>query len=340
MRARGRGILAHVARTRSRVLPALLLTGALVVGSSPAAAAPEPAPSPERIRSAAEEFDRGRRAFLAKDFEQAAVHFENAYRDAPRAEALRLAIRARREAKQLARAATHAALAQERYPEDAATTQLAREVLAEAGPSLHELLVECAPECSVAEGGRVLSAADAPKHRIFLDPGAHVVGIGFRSGSVTQNIEAKRGGRDVVTATPPVEPPPPPPPPPKDPAPAKVAPAGGNKPLGPLVFFVAAGVTLVAAGATVVSGIDTQNSPGADAVRRECAGKDETCALYQEGQRSELRTNVLLGVTAGAAVGTAVVGLFFTRWSSPTATLRPSLTVGAGGAGAGLQGAF
>ena len=64
--------------------------------------------------------DRGRRAYLAKDFEQAAVHFENAYRDAPRAETLRLAIRARRDAKQLARAATLAAIAQQRYPDDAA----------------------------------------------------------------------------------------------------------------------------------------------------------------------------------------------------------------------------
>lgn len=319
----------------------MLLMGVLALGTSPASAAPEPAPSPERIRSAAEEFDRGRRAFLAKDFEQAAVHFENAYRDAPRAESLRLAIRARREAKQLARAATHAALAQERYPDDAATTQLARETLAEAGPVLHELVVECSPECGVAEGGRVLSEADAVRHRIFLEPGAHVVGIGFPTGAVSQTVDAKRGGRDVVTATPPPEAVVPPKPPPvAAPPPPKQVASRGNKPLGPLVFFVAAGVTLVAAGATVASGIDTQNSPGPDAVRRECAGKDESCPLYQQGQSSELRTNILLGVTGGAALATAVVGLFFTRWSSSGTALRPALTVGAGGAAAGLEGAF
>ena len=86
-------------------------------------------PSPERIKAAAEEFDRGRRADLAKDFEQAAQLFENAYRDAPSKETLRLAIRARRDAKQLARAATLAAMVQARYPDDAASMQYAKETL-------------------------------------------------------------------------------------------------------------------------------------------------------------------------------------------------------------------
>ena len=48
------------------------LIGAMYAGT---AYAQEAQPSPERIKAAAEEFDRGRRAYLAKDFEQAAVHF-------------------------------------------------------------------------------------------------------------------------------------------------------------------------------------------------------------------------------------------------------------------------
>lgn len=304
-------------------------------------AAPDaPQPTPERIKSAAEEFDRGRRAYLAKDYEQAALHFENAFRDAPRAESLRLAIRARREAKQPARAATDAAIALERYGDDAATAQLAKDVLAESAPQLHDLTVECTPECSLAEGGRVLSQSDALRHRIFLEPGPHEIGVGFRQGAGTLKVDAKKGGRDVLSVTPPEAPPPPaptpPPPAPKPPPPA----ATGNKPFGAVVFFVAAGITLVAGGATIASGIDTQQNPGPDAVRRECAGKDETCPLYQKGQQSELRTNILLGVTGGAAVATALVGLFFTRWSSPSAALAPSVTVTASGAGAGLQGRF
>src|SRR5689334_8497513 len=61
-------------------------------GIAHAEAAP---PTAERIRSAAKEYDEGRRLFVAGEFEQAAIHFENAYNDAPRAEALRNAIRAR-----------------------------------------------------------------------------------------------------------------------------------------------------------------------------------------------------------------------------------------------------
>lgn len=322
-----------------------LVIGVAATSFAPAAiAAPEaPAPSPERLRSAAEEFDRGRRAFLAKDYEQAAVHFENAYRDAPRAESLRLAIRARREAKQPARAATHAAVALERYGDDAATAQLAKEVLAESSPQLHELTVECSPECSLAEGGRILSQSDAPRHHVFFEPGTHEVGVGFRQGAVTITVEAKRGGKDVVPVAAPPETTPPPTTtvPPGGPGPGPVRtpePPRGNKPLGPVVFFVAAGITLVAAGATVASGLDTQNNPGIDAVRRECAGKDESCPLYREGQSAELRTNVLLAVTGGAAVGTAIVGLFFTRWSSPSVALAPSF--GPGQAGASLGGRF
>ncbi len=308
-------------------------------------AAPDAQPTPERIRSAAEEFDRGRRAFLAKDYEQAAVHFENAYRDAPRAESLRLAIRARREAKQPARAATDAATALERYGDDAATAQLAKEVLAEAAPQLHDLTIECAPECSLAEGGRILSQSDGPRHRVFLDPGTHEIGVGFRQGSVNVTVEAKRGGRDVLPVAAPPEPavaptPKPPPTSGSSPPPPKPAAPRGNKPFGPAVFFVAAGITLVAAGATVASGIDTQNNPGQEAVHRECAGKDESCALYREGQASETRTNVLLGVTGGAALATGVLGLFFTRWSSPSVAVAPMLAPGQAAFGGAVSGRF
>ena len=58
-------------------------------------------------------------------------------------------IRARRKAKQLARAATLAAVAQQNYPGDPPTAQLARETLDEAGPALHEYLVDCNADCAI-----------------------------------------------------------------------------------------------------------------------------------------------------------------------------------------------
>ena len=307
----------------------------------------EEPPSAERLKAAAEEYDLGRRAFLANDFEGAAVHFENAFRDAPRAETIRLAIRARRKAKQLARAATLAAVAQQRYPGDPPTAQLAKETLDEAGPALHEYLIDCTTDCAVTADGRVVSQSDAQKHRIYLEPGPHELGLSFKLGGVAKHIDAKRGGKEtltfdappppkevpVVTAPGPVEKPPPPPP--------------STKPLGPAVFFVAAGVTVAAGAATVLSGLDAQNNPGVDAVRRDCVGLGESCPAYQDGKSAETRTNILLGVTAGAAVITGLIGLFFTQWSAPApaaGAARAGVSFGAaplpGGGTVGAVGRF
>ncbi len=289
-------------------------------GAIATARAQDAQPPPERIKSAAEEFDRGRRAYLAKDFEQAAVHFESAFRDAPRAESLRLAIRARKEAKQLARAATLAAVAQQRYGSDAPTAELAKQVLDEATPALQQYDVSCKPtECGVTADGRVVSQSDALAQRIFLDPGPHELGIGFKTGSLAKHVDAKKGARDALAfEAPPAETPPPPPPPPTDTAPPPPPPPSPGpphgKPLGPVVFFVGAGVSAAVGAATIVSGIDTVNNPGSASVRQQCAGKDDTCPAYQDGRSAQLRTNILLGVTIGAAVVTGVIGLFFTDW--------------------------
>jgi len=68
-------------------------------------------------------------------------------------------------------------------------------------------------------------------------------------------------------------------------------------------------------------------SPGKDRVRIDCAGKDDTCPTYQDALSSQRRTNILLGVTGGLAVGTAVVGLFLTRWGSPQPATRTGSSV-------------
>lgn len=302
-------------------------------------------PSPDRLKSAAEEYDRGRRAFLADDFEGAAVHFESAFRDAPRAETLRLAIRARRKAKQLGRAASLAAVAQQRYAGDAPTAQLAKETLDEAAPALNEYEVDCSPECAITADGRVVSQSDALKHRIYLEPGPHDLGVSFKTGVVARHIEAKRGGREALSFEAP-------PPPKVEPVAAPgsgqgggagatgagVAPPTAAKPLGPAVFYVGAGLTVAVGALTVLSGIDATNNPGVDSVRRACAGKDESCPEYQDGKSAETRTNVLLGVTIGAAVVTGAIGVFFTQWS------RSPVTVGAaplpGGAALGAAARF
>lgn len=312
-------------------------------------------PSAERLRSAAEEYDAGRRAYLAKDYTTAASHFENAFHDAPRAEALRNAIRARRGAKEPARAATLAALAKASYPHDHVTSALAEETLRELRPKLHEVNLTCEPDCEVAADGRVVSLARVSSFVFFLDPGEHAVVVSFR-GEQTRSVSVTARANDSTslaldapkepekaalppvdattaasattasTAAPPAEAP-------KVAEPPATAPRddgrAARKPLAPWVFYAAAGLTVAAAGVTTWSGIDTLNNPGKDAVRSRCVGLSESCPTYQDGLSAQRRTNILLGATAAVGIGAAIVGIFFTDWSDRSKA-RARLDVGIG----------
>jgi hypothetical protein len=128
--------------------------------------------------------------------------------------------------------------------------------------------------------------------------------------------------------------------------------------LPPTAFWVGVGLTAVLGGTTIWSGIDTKNNPGADAVRDACktvdssgAHSDNCNTLYNQGRSNQTRTNVLLGVTAGVGVATAVVGAFFTDWGSKKSeaeaakarskgfSVEPWLAIGSG-ASVGALGRF
>jgi hypothetical protein len=272
-------------------------------------------PSAERIKSAAAEYDAGRRAFTDGKYDEAAVHFENAYHDAPNAQTLRNAIRSRRQASELARAATLSLLAQERYPDDAPTLQLAKQTLAEAAPKLFKLTIQCQPECGVAADNHAVSLEDEKTFSVFLQPGRHNVVVSWPGDRSKQlDVLAKEGGELERSFTAP---------------PMPVASSGGggggmggvvekpaNKPFGPVVFFTLLGLTAVSGGILIWSGVDTLNNPGADAVRNGCMGQGESCPLYQQGLSEQLRTNVLIGVTGGLGLLT-FVSVFLTQWSHP-----------------------
>jgi hypothetical protein len=87
----------------------------------------------------------------------------------------------------------------------------------------------------------------------------------------------------------------------------------------PTVFWVGAGLTGALAGVTVWSGIDTLNNPGKDKVQAECEPNDTSCDLYQQGLANQQRTNILIGVTAGVGVATALVGILATDWGGSDA---------------------
>jgi hypothetical protein len=270
--------------------------------------------TPEQLQFAAQEHDLGYRAYVAKQFEEAGTHFENAFFAAPNPAELRSAIRARRDAGQNARAATLASIGKRKYADDVALGKLADETIAAARPKVYEVHVTSAEECNAAVDAKVVAAEKATDFRFFVDPGHHDLLVGWsddRSSKVA--IDATAGGTRELSL-------PPPPHPVKKPhAPIPVATPTSSKPFGPAVFIVGLGLTAAAGGVTIWSGIDTLNNPGPNAVKADCVGQTTSCAAYQQGLSSQLRTNVLIGVTGGLGLVTAVVGIFFTQWSHPDA---------------------
>jgi len=299
-------------------------------------ATPSPAaPRADQIQFAANEHDLGYRAFIEKRYEEAATHFENAFFAAPNAAELRSAIRARREAGDLARAATLAAIGERRFPGDTVTEKLADEVISQARPQVYELRVRSASACSAAVDERVVTDERLKEFRFFVSPGRHellVSGPDDRSERVS--IDATPGASQTLTFQSA-------PAPALAPAPAPVQPAL-TKPFGRAVFLAGAAATTVGVGLTLWSGIDALNSPGQDAVRHACAGVGPGCQEYRQGLAAQLRTNVLLAATGGVAVATAVVGVFFTQWSHPaqpkTGAVQVMTVVGPGQAA--LLGSF
>ncbi len=336
-------------KTDARHLTMLLACALGPLAASAPAHAQAPAPSGDRVQSAAAEYDAGRRAFMEHKFEEAAVHFENAWHDAPRAEALRNAIRARKEAKQFARAATLAAMGERVYADDATTMVVVQQTLSESAAKLHKVTLACSPECGIAADGRAVTVEDGKRLTFFLDPGPHDVLVTWSDDrSKAIKITGNAGGSEELSFEAPPVPPPPPTPIVVPIAPEKPAPVH-EKPLGPVVFFIGAGLTAAGLAGTIVSGLDAKNNPGEEAVRRDCVGLGESCPTYQQGRDAQLRTNILLGATVGVGVLTGVVGLFFTQWSSPTTqnkprngrlTWSPSVAAVPGGAHVGLAGSF
>jgi hypothetical protein len=308
---------------------ALALTTAAV---SSASAGPDPA----KLRAAADSFEAGAKAYKDGKFEEAAAHFEAADEAVPSSKALRFAIRARTEAKQPSRAATLAALAVDRYPDDAETKKLATETVEKFGSELHRVEVSCASPCLLAAGTRIVHGEASTRWVVYLDPGTQNIGASFlgKIAAPEQAVEAVAGGSSEVRFVPPTGKPGgggggAPPVEPKGEGGEGGAGEGGadvgtgDEPakdwrIHPAPFVVGVIATAALGGTTIWSGIDTLNNPGPDAVREGCRGQGEDCELYQEGQSKELRTNALIGATAGVAVVTVVLAIV-TDWDGDDA---------------------
>jgi hypothetical protein len=321
---------------------------------APPADAASTAPGADQIQFAAREHDLGYRAYLDKQYDEAASHFENAFFAAPNPAELRSAIRARKDAGELARAATLAAIGQRRFPTDAATSKVATDTVALARAHVYEVDLVSSAEYSAAIDAKIVSAERVKESRLFMNPGAHELLVSWSDGrNVSVSINATEGGSETLHLDPPVPPTPAPvppapapePPPVPGPAPQALpqeptASPAATKPFGPAVFITGAALTGVGLGVTVWSGINTLNSPGKDAVRVACVGQTQACPTYQTGLAHQTRTNVLIGVTSGLAVVTALVGVFFTQWSPAHAAVGLHLEPWLGSRQVGVEGSF
>ncbi len=293
----------------------------VLAAGAPAYAQDVPAePTPAQIRVAAEAFDKGREAYQAEEYVQAAEQFEKADYNAPSVAAIELAARSRDKAGELDRAATLASLGVKRYPEEQNLLKLAGELAKRARQTLFELTANCDEPCELTVGGKLVHGTPDTQRVLFVVPGTLTVRAGWSDNrNDSRRVEAVAGGNGEVSFTAPEpevaevveKPPAPSPPPPVDTPPPAEDKAWAGLPRA--VFFASAGVTAVLVGVTVWSGIDTVNNPGADRVRAECTTED--CALYQDGLSRQHRTNALIGVSIGVGAATALLGAFATDWA-------------------------
>ena len=245
-----------------------------------------------------------------------------------------MAIRARLAAKQPDRVATLAAAAIARYPNDEATVTFAKQTLAKVPKRLHRLSIRCDEACTLLVDRRLVPGTEATESTVYVEPGQHEITAGWSEGRTqSQNIDASQAGESELSFTAPAlvvaEP--------EKEGAVEVSTEGEGLP--PVVFYGAVGLSTVLAGVTVWSTLDMRANPGKDKVREDCAGQDESCATYQDAISAQNRTNVLLVSTGIVAVGTAVLGGFFTDWSAPqdktesevrSRSVVPTLTVGQG----------
>ena len=317
----------------------------VVLGLARGAAASEP--TVDDIKAAEADFTRGREAYKAGEFVEAAEHFESADGHAPNDKVLELAISARDKAGNADRAATLAQLGLETYPNSERIKKVAAPLVDKGHAELLQVTVECDEPCTLLDGTRIVHGAPAVRRTIFLMPGDHAIRAGWSDErTMSQNVSGAAGESSAITfKAPPV--------PKKEAAAAPLGAAGADpgvessssRVLSPLYFLIGAGATAVLGGVTIWSGIDAQNNPGPDAVRDACFNNQPSCnSLYNQGRDAQTRTNILIGATSVVGAATAVVGIFFTDWSGKkqsesSATVVPWVSYASGPA-AGAMGRF
>ena len=265
-----------------------------------------PATAQSNIAAAAKGFSLGQQAELAGNHRAASEHYELADRMVPSPEALRSAARARQKAGDDAMAATHAEALQRRYT-DEKSREVAQEILTDLRPKLARVTLACTRACGVVVDGGAIGVEEARDHVFYVEQGRHTIGADFGDNVTEQEVFEAQAGKSASLSIAPPE---------AESAsastsvdltsPSRVPPSKG---IGRGWFIASAAVTVGLAGASLWSGLDVLS-------KNDEYERDPTKARLDAGQSAELRTNILIGATAVAAVATGVIA-WKTRWSSP-----------------------
>jgi len=304
-------------------------------------------------RAAGNAYNRASAAYLAEDWTGAARWFETAHRLAPNPAALTQAVRAHKLAGNDLRAATLSLRILASYEDDEQAATTARQILTGSRGRFVRVDVTC-EECTVELDGTV---QEHPS--FFVTPGeAHQVTASFSTGPVTQSVRGPRGARRELSFEAPEE---------AEPVvsdevddPAEVddeaaaaaaaaaaaqqddpnthrqqptQDAGDSSGLSP-IWFIGSAVLTAGAGAFLVwSAVDALDGV-------EAYEADPTPQRLADGQNRELRTNIMIGVTAGLGALTVAL-LVFTDWSGgDEESMEYGLAPLPGGAAASLRGHF
>jgi len=164
----------------------------------------------------------------------------------------------------------------------------------------------------------------------------HALKAAFDDGETSTFVQGTAGDIKAVTLDAPA-----PPPPPRVPR---------------WAFFSSLGATVALGAVTVWSGIDanngvsayesaarTANSPGINGGGSPTP-QEQAQSLLEEGRNKERRTNILIGVTAGMAATTAVLGVF-TNWKgesreAASKRIEPAIGVSTNGGALTIKGRF
>lgn len=291
-----------------RTISNAILVAALWL-ASPAALGQQDAESEGSKQVAAEQFAKGKELFAAGKYSEAAVAFTEAYEAAPHQAVLANIALCYDKAGRFPEAVTY----YRRYIEDPVDKGKNAEIrarLLELKNEVGEFDIECSePACTVRIDGE--DRGPAPVNAV-VEPGSHKIEAVI-GGEVGAAVMERSDGGTIVRVRLKIEKPGEEP---GEPAAPGAEPTEREVSLG-VPFWIASGLTVAGGAATIVFGVRTLKARD----DYEASGYTDSDAKDQ-GERDRLITNIMVGVTAAAAVAAvsfAIHDIFFAEDEDPAA---------------------